>query len=205
MTAPHSTTAAQQKELSQTLKVPQFHWLAEKMRAGGRWVIQDLGAANAATIDYLNQFRCRLEIADLPASLSSLLSSEADDDESLGNKVQQALPARTDEPVDIILCWDLLNYLDRRTLTAVMARLAQRANQCTWVHSLIVYSAARMPVVPSLYMPNEQDDLITTPVTTELRDAPRHTPDDLARCMPDYRVERAVLLNNGMQEFLFRI
>jgi hypothetical protein len=37
------------------------------------------------------------------------------------------------------------------------------------------------------------------------RPAPRYTPEDLARCMPRYSVERGRLLRNGMQEFLFRL
>ena len=38
-----------------------------------------------------------------------------------------------------------------------------------------------------------------------VRMAPRYTPEDLAHCLPRYRVERARLLRNGMQEFLFRL
>ena len=41
----------------------------------------------------------------------------------------------------------------------------------------------------------------STVVTT----APRYTPEDFALCMPRYTVERARLLRNGMQEFLFRL
>jgi hypothetical protein len=37
------------------------------------------------------------------------------------------------------------------------------------------------------------------------RNAPRYTPEDLSQCMPRYSVERARLLRNGMQEYLFRL
>ena len=80
-----------------------------------------------------------------------------------------------------------------------------RARPGALVHSLIVYSSSRMPVSPSYYYPDEHDCLINMPVTGEEREAPRYTPDDLSRCMPGYRVERGMLLNNGMQEFLFRL
>jgi hypothetical protein len=36
-------------------------------------------------------------------------------------------------------------------------------------------------------------------------DSPRYTPEILGQCMPLYRRERAMLLRNGMQEFLFLI
>ena len=41
--------------------------------------------------------------------------------------------------------------------------------------------------------------------TRKMRPAPRYSPEDLGLCMPDYRLERAMLLRNGMQEFLFRL
>ena len=42
-------------------------------------------------------------------------------------------------------------------------------------------------------------------VTTDVRrTAPRYSPDDLGRCLRGYRSESAMLLRNGMQEFLFR-
>lgn len=181
-----------------------FQWLAGQMRAGNRWVILDLGPANAATIRYLNEFRCRLDIADMPAWLHRL-SSDEEEDIDLRQRAESILPVRGEEPTDIVFSWDLFNYLDRPALKAVAERIAARARSGTFVHSLIVYSSSRMPVSPSMYYPGDDDYLNTLPVTTEERDAPRYTPDDLARCMPAYRVERAMLLNNGMQEFLFRL
>lgn len=173
------------------------------MRAGGRWVILDLGPAHAATIQYLNEFRCRLDIADMPAWLHRF----NDDSEEIqpDDVAESMLPAGGNEPTDVVFCWDLLNYLDRQALMAVTRRIAARARPGALVHSLIVYSSSRMPVSPTLYYPAQDDYLISTLATSEEREAPRYTPDDLARCMPGYRVERAMLLNNGMQEFLFRL
>ena len=39
----------------------------------------------------------------------------------------------------------------------------------------------------------------------EQRDAPRYSPEDLSLCMQGYSIDRAMLLSNGMQEFLFRL
>jgi len=37
------------------------------------------------------------------------------------------------------------------------------------------------------------------------RIAPRYSPEDLGQWMPAFSVERARLLANGMQEYLFRL
>lgn len=208
-----SSSAAEQTESAAPgiLKAPLFGALAQRMLADGRWVIQDLGPAQAATVDFCNRFRCRMEIADLPMELAAL--NEETDPARLAALAERALPEPIQDQVNVVLCWDLLNYLQRPALTAIMERVAARARPGCLVHALIVYSATHMPVRPGRYYPwHDQtaesgldDQLVYVPVTSEQCEAPRYTPDDLAHCLRGFRVERAVLLNNGMQEFLFRL
>jgi len=133
------------------------------------------------------------------------------------------LPRRSPRPVDVVLCWDLLNYLERRPLAALMERIAKRAAKGTLVHALIVYSAPRMPATPQEWFPvfpppaqkgargtqaasgTSEVGLKAVPAGGGDRPAPRYTPDDLRRCLPAYTIDRGVLLANGMQEFLFRL
>lgn len=195
----------------EALKAPLFVSLAEKMLSGGRWVVLDLGPAQAATIDFLNHFRCRLDIADLPVSIAALNNEE--DAERRSRLAETALPKRASESTDIVLCWDLLNYLQRPVLTSLMERIAARSRSGTLVHALIVYSGTRMPEQPGPYYPvyDTDDETLTSTRLANIRmtskecPAPRYTPDDLKHCMPGYHIERAKLLSNGMQEFLFRL
>ncbi|MEX2516252.1 MAG: hypothetical protein WD572_04950 [Gammaproteobacteria bacterium] len=196
---------------SSNLRAPLFAALVEHLRQDQRWVILDLGPAQSASIRFFNRFRCRLDIADLPADLTTLNGTA--DKHSLRQQCEAILPPAQNNATDVVLCWSLLNYLERPALTAMMATIAARARPGTLVHALIVYSASHMPVQPNRYHPivvpaaNGDDSiaLASTTVTVANRDAPRYTPDDLARCMPRYQVERGMLLNNGMQEFLFRL
>jgi hypothetical protein len=72
-------------------------------------------------------------------------------------------------------------------------------------HALIAYSAPRIPAKPNRYAPTEDYRLRVMPTTNQEMDSPRYTPEILGQCMPLYRRERAMLLRNGMQEFLFLI
>lgn len=195
----------------EALKAPLFLSLAETMLAGGRWSVLDLGPAQPATIDFLNHFRCRLTIADLPPSLTALNSAE--NREQYQEQAAAALPETGSEPLDLVLCWDLLNYLQRPALTALTTCIAERARPGMLMHALVVYSGKQMPERPGPYYPVwDQDDetlastrLANIRMTSREIEAPQYTPDDLIRCMPGFHIDRAKLLSNGMQEFLFRL
>ena len=193
------------------LRAPLFGTVIEHLRAGSRQVVLDLGPARAATVGLLNLFHCRLDIADLSTELDVLNTLE--DPVLLQAQIESVLPAHGNEPTDVVLCWDLLNYLQKPVLTKVMDCITARARRGTLVHALIIYSSKHMPAQPDIYYPGEisgndevnVDRLVNISVTSVERDAPQYTPDDLKRCMQGCHIERAVLLGNGMQEFLFRI
>ena len=184
------------------VNAPLFRRLLELQSADRRAVVLDLGPARMETVALFSQFRCRLEFADLGESFEQL-NGEADP--LLQRQIAEAvLPRRRQESPDLVLCWDLLNYLQRPALKALMARVAARSRPGTLVHALITYSAARMPARPDRYAPLSDGRLIIQRTTSVECAAPRYTPEDLRQYLPDYTVESAMLLKNGMQEFLLR-
>jgi hypothetical protein len=185
------------------LGAPLFHQLLQRMAGGGRWVVVDLGAARSDTIRVLSRYRCRLDIVDLADSVGAL-NAELDA-RRLRELVEQVLPRRGAESIDLVLCWDLINYLTLPALTAVMESVAARCKRGALAHGLIYYSEPTMPQQPGCFVPLDDQRLANLAAPTARRAAPRYSPDDLARCMPRYQVERGRLLRNGMQEFLFRL
>lgn len=164
--------------------------------------MMDLGAARTETIALFGQFRCRLEIVDLAESLAELNAEE--DADRLRQRSDALLPVPRHEPIDVVLCWDLLNYLRRPALAAVMEGVAARARPGTLAHALIIMSTPHMPAQPAGYAPLPDHRLASRGTPDGERDAPRYTPEDLGRCLREFSVERVMLLRNGMQEYLFR-
>lgn len=197
-----AATARAEFEPPATPHAPLFKALIERIDATRRVVVLDLGAAHATTLDLFAQFRCRIEIVDARHQIESLngIADAPELESSLGALLPQA-PA---EPLDIVLCWDLLNYLDRRALTALMGALAARSRPGCLVHALIVYLEKRMPARPGDYVPLADFRLQNLGQAAAERAAPRYSPEDLKICMPGLVIERGRLLGNGMQEFLFR-
>jgi hypothetical protein len=187
----------------EALNAPLFHSLVDRLADGGRFVVLDLGAARTETVRLLGQYRCRLDIAELRDAVDTLNAEESP--RRLRELAEAALPARRRESTDLILCWDLINYLKRPALTAVMEAIAIRSRPGSLAHALVYYSARRMPQGPSCFVPLDEQRIANVGPPQPERDAPRYSPEDLAICMPRYAVDRARLLKNGMQEFLFRL
>lgn len=185
------------------LRAPLFRELVERIPEDSRRVVLDLGPARPETVALFSRFRCRMEIADLATSLGSLNEASAAG-EGLAAATQAALPAERNEPVDVVLCWDLLNYLDRPALAALMEAIALRCRPGALVHFLLAYAQPRMAACPGRFAPLGDGRLLHAATTTDQRAAPRYSPEDLDRCLPDFQVVRAMLLQNGMQEFLYR-
>lgn len=187
----------------ESLNAPLLHSLIQRLSSGGRWVVLDLGAAHSATIRAFGRCRCRIEIVELVDGLADL-NGEVDA-RRIRQRAEALLPPRRGEPVDMVLCWDLINYLNQPALTAVMDCIALRCKRGALAHGLVYYSAKAMPERPSTFLLVDDQHIVQRVSPGRDRPAPRYSPEDLARCMPRYNVERGRLLRNGMQEFLFKL
>lgn len=190
------------------VNAPLFRKLVESLSTERRSVVLDLGPVRPATVALLTPFRCRLEIVSLADGLAALESTEGlegpPDPGLLWQRVDALLPPPRPEPVDIVLCWDLLNYLGRPALTALMDRVAARMRPGGLLHALIAYSSPQMPEAPSQFSPHADGVLEEAMTTTRLRNSPRYSAEDMRRCLRGFRSDGGTLLKNGMQELLFR-
>jgi hypothetical protein len=197
-----SSTARAEPPQVTVINATLFRGLVESLQEDRRRVILDLGPVRPEVVNMLGGLRCRLEIADLAQQLAAL--NGAAEPAELEAAVESSLPPAGGEPIDTVFCWDLLNYLDRPALTAMMRAIRRRLAAGARLHALIVYSTPRMPPVPARIAPDAEHRLVHVPPPGEWREAPRYNSEDIAKCMPGYSVERAMLLRNGMQEFLLR-
>jgi len=195
--------AREEPAAPEPFNAPLFRSLIERIPEDERWVVLDLGAVCPTVISLFGGHRCRLDIADVGQGLDTL--KEPMEPADLRKAAESLLPELHAEAADLVLCWDTLNYLNRDALTALMTRIEDRCRPGTLVHALICYSHPQMPVEPGHYVPQDDGSLVNVTNCTEQRDAPRYSPEDLTLSMPGYTIDRAMLLGNGMQEFLFRL
>lgn len=198
-----AATARAEFDKPATLNAPLFRGLVEGLDIERRLVVLDLGAAETKTIAFFGRFRCRMDIADIADRIEALNADR--DAETLPGHAESLLTARHDEPTDVVLCWDLLNYLEPAALAALTRAITARTRTGAHMHALIAYSESSMPVSPGRYVPLEDGRLHDLAPSRTERPARRYTPDDLKRHLPGCKIERARLLANGMQEFVFRL
>lgn len=176
------------------------------MDANRRHVVLDLGAASTAMLALLGRSRCRVEIADLAhfGGIDQLNTSE--DGAALSDAAESLLPnPPPDDAIDLVFCWDLPNYLTLDALAALMRAIGRRARPGALAHALIFYAERDMKEHPGRFVPTAAGELIHHGASGVMMAAPRYSPEDLGKSMGHFVIDRARLLSNGMQEFLFRL
>jgi hypothetical protein len=182
---------------------PLFQSLIERMDQDSRYEILDLGPATPENIDFFGRSHCRLNIADCLTDLVTLPFGEDTSDTQLQARVRGMLPPHADRRFDIVLAWDVLNYLDQSVLRALVRDLADSIDHRTQLHAY-VYPRQSMPERPSRFRIYADGRLVIQPGGPGQRPSPCYLQPQLEKLMPALVVQRSVLLKNGIQEYLFR-
>lgn len=199
------TTARESTTQPLALNAPLFRSLVEERAGASRRVVLDLGAATTPMLALLGRLRSHVQIADLARS-GEIGHLNATVTEALDSYAASVLPGHcVEEPVDTVFFWDLADYLNPDATRALVRAIADRSQPDTLLHALVTYSSRTMPDHPRFYVPNADGFLLNHAVSTRAIDAPRYSPEDLGRFMGPFVIDRARLLANGMQEFLFRL
>jgi hypothetical protein len=185
---------------------PLFYELVARLDADKRHVVLDLGAASTSMLALLGETRCHAEIADLAHFDGISRLNSANPGEALSIAAETLLPnRRTEDPIDLVFCWDLPNYLTLEALSELMVAIGHRARPGAHAHALVCYADLDMKAEPGRLVPIADGELIDMCTTSATSAAPRYSPEELNMSMGRFIIERSRLLSNGMQEFLFRL
>ena len=174
------------------------HALAPIGPTGGS--VLDLGSAFGSNVSFFASRSCKVFIADLNNSLfvATNLAARA---EALDEALNRDIPGS--EEFDLILVWDLLNYLDTAEIRILGTRLATVCHESTLLYGLISIRK-EIPDRPGRYEIRDAKTIVYSVDTRLQRPSPLHKEPELARLMPDFEVESTYLLRHGMMEYLFR-
>jgi hypothetical protein len=114
----------------------------------------------------------------------------------------ELLPYEEDTCFDVILAWDVLNYLQKHQVLG-LAQALQRF--CKPGATLFAQIATRksMPAQPRRYHILSSDRLLYQTASQALRSAPLYCEPDLRRMLVGFEVKNSFLLRNGTHEYLF--
>lgn len=127
----------------------------------------------------------------------------SEEDERFSPEALQALVAnRAPIPFDVILTWDLFNYLESAAVKTLMARLTPHCRHETLLFAL-TFTGREIPDEPGLCRILEGMRLRIDPGTERSIRNPRPSPSTLERMMPGFRLRHSFLSQVGVQEYLF--
>ena len=165
----------------------------------------DLTPAMPEHLDYFRDYAVRLELPGCGAELLKPRDEDELDNEPLERLCKRLIPspANSQKPLDVILLWDLPNYLDKRVLSALIQYLLPRTDRHSLIHTYI-HTRQSMPAQPAEYRLS-QDNKVQVDIDSEwTARSPMYYQELLHKVFKPFRVERGMLLANGMQEYILR-
>jgi hypothetical protein len=173
--------------------------LFESMRRRGQGLrILDLGSAVGSNVEFLSQLGCKLHIEDLFASRTAAVGEEI-----LGPEFFEQLLAQPDDvKFDVVLAWDLFNYLQRKELAHLATVLRKRCRPGALLLALVSIHK-QVPAQPIRFRIQSENELLYEHRTSLERPGPRYAPAELNSLLKGFRVDRSFLLRHGVQEYLF--
>lgn len=175
--------------------------LFHQLREDRKYRVLDLGPAVGRNIEFFSQFRCKLQIEDLFETFSSFDYFAPEDGFSYEAVFSYLLPFSRSTTFDVILAWDVPNYLDRQVLLHLVRHLSRFSRPGTLLFALIA-TGKHIPETPHRFEIVDEETLLYGGKTTVLRSGPQYDASDLSRLMPGFRVCNSFVLRNGYREYL---
>lgn len=171
---------------------PGVQELFSALKEDGSHVVLDLGPATAGHLRVYRRFARQIRFAGLLPSPPHGADWTA---------VLRSLPGHPDRPYDVVLLWDLLDWLYPRERSPLVARLAELT--AAGARLFAVVDASREAVAPPVRF-----DLVDVSTVAFERVGPpravRHQllPAEMERLLEPFQVARAFTLRVGVREYV---
>jgi SAM-dependent methyltransferase len=178
-----------------------FSALIGGIRPDHKLQVLDLGPAVGTNVEFLSRFDCKLYIEDLYSALAGRSPGGAED-EMRPQEIEELLPLPESASFDVVLAWDLFNYLQRDELRRLMRHLTRFCRPGAVLLAMISIHK-QIPAQPIRFRIVDEANLLYEQRSTHLRPAPRYASYDLGEMLEGFRIDRSFLLRHGIQEYLF--
>jgi hypothetical protein len=175
--------------------------LCQRLQDVTRCDILELGPARSGNIQFWSQWSPSIYVADLRASLP-LPALPSENPDAPGYDWAHILDLPGNRGFDVILTWDLFNYLDLTAISGLIRYLRCFCRPDTVLLTMI-YDQKQMPDEITVYRIKDDAHLIYENSFSKMRDCPRHQPRALSAALGQFRTSNSFRLRNGIIEYLF--
>lgn len=166
--------------------------------------ILELGPVRKGNIEFWSQFSNSIYVADLRSSLPlpPLPPLPDDDAEPPERDWHQVLGLPEERRFDIILAWDLLNYLDLSDLSGLIGYLSRFCRRET-ILFMLIFDNQKMRENINVYQIVDESHLGYELGGAKMTECPRHHAHTLTQTMRGFRTADSFRLRNGVIEYIF--
>jgi len=176
--------------------------IVARLRSPRRKTVLDLGPASGDNLHFFGDRGCKVFISDFFYGLVCEGQAARRDDGSFRRACSELLPFPDDTRFDLILAWDLLDYLQLSEVEALMAHLRRFSHRGTRMMALVsIYQ--QIPDQPCQFMLRDDSRVHFEPSSRGFRASPRHKEPDLVGRLMGFEVESCRLLRQGLKEYCF--
>jgi hypothetical protein len=181
-----------------------LHALFQRLQDDVTYEILELGPVRKGNIEFWTKFSNSIYVADLRSSLPlppQPFPTE-DDQEPQERDWHQLIGLPEERRFDIILAWDLPNYLDLPDLSSLIVYLSRFCRPET-ILFMLIFDDQKMREDIAVYRIVDESRLGYELSSAKMRDCPRHHAHTLTQIMRNFRSADSFRLRNGVIEYLF--
>jgi len=186
---------------------PSVGILSQRFPGPDRCQVLDLGAPASSNVAFFSDSSCKFYLEDLYRFFIAPRKhrkSNGDEDGDIASAITDALSYEDTARFDLVLGWDLFNYMERRAIELLMARIARSCRAGTLLF-LTVSTGGMIPSAPARITMSHGGRLhYRSAIEDQSIANPRLSPVALESMMPGFRLQHSFLLREEIQEFLFR-
>lgn len=183
-----------------THRSPGITAIYNELKVSTRNNVLDLGSSSHSSFQFFSQLSCHIHFEAIDAFLADggeVCASAEALQAGLNDYLSTFSP---DKKFDIILAWDIFNYLDSETLCWLITRLNQHCRANTLLHT-IKYVGRKLPAAPRNYqILNQYQVKITCDNILCTRPFATIDTNKTLKNMPDYVVEQTFMRHEGMSQ-----
>ncbi|MCP4896104.1 MAG: hypothetical protein GY906_03935 [bacterium] len=204
--APAAAVGDLQRMPSERLRSPGLGVALAGLPEDGGGRILDMSASSVVNLDQLMVVAHHVRVVDSLQpndSRWSQLMPQVDSGEVIGDLEPVVAELFPDEwgPFDVVLAWDLLNYLTVEGVTALAQRLAGLCSPEAKLFAQVV-AVGDMAALPARYRIVASDQIEVSTATAARRSAPGWPFAKFERLLSGFEVECSFIMRHGVQEYV---
>lgn len=160
--------------------------------------VLDLGPSSAKSFNFFAQLSCKIRFENLNELFATEIGQRPDGGVLLKQLDHYVDDGNQGEQFDLVLTWDLFNYLDLAGIEWLMKKLSRLCQPNALIHG-VRYLGANIPARPQTFqILNQYQVIIAEALETEARHFASHDTARLLKLMPDFYLENTYLNFDGM-------